>query len=95
MTVYALAQLRFTDRAAYDRYRRGFLSTLEPYGGRLLAADEAPFVIEGEWDFEKVVLIAFDGEPDFRGWIESPAYRSIAVDRHAGAWGPVLLVRGL
>jgi hypothetical protein len=35
MTVYAVAQLRFTDREAYDRYQAGFLTFL---AGRQVAS---------------------------------------------------------
>ena len=50
MTVYAIAQLRFTDRSAYDRYQNRFLGVFAKYAGTVLAADEAPQVIEGDWD---------------------------------------------
>ena len=41
MTVYAIAQLRFTDRSAYDRYQNRFLGVFAKYAGTILAADEA------------------------------------------------------
>ncbi|MBQ1070126.1 DUF1330 domain-containing protein, partial [Micromonospora sp. D75] len=49
MTVYALAQLTIHDRARYDRYAAAFPPVLARYGGRLLAADTSPRVVEGEW----------------------------------------------
>src|SRR3954464_4627686 len=49
MTVYAIAQLKFTDRAAYDRYQEAFMEIFQQYSGRLLAADESPRVVEGSW----------------------------------------------
>ena len=94
MTVYCIAQLRFTDRAAYDRYQAGFMAAFRGSGGRVLAADEAPAVLEGEWPFQKAVLIEFADEQAARAWSESPAYQAIAADRRAGATGPVLLIRG-
>ena len=39
MTVYVLAQLRFTDRPAYDRYQARFMGVMAPFKGRVLAAD--------------------------------------------------------
>ncbi|HYG47740.1 MAG TPA: DUF1330 domain-containing protein [Allosphingosinicella sp.] len=94
MTVYAVAQLTITDRTAYDRYRDGFMATLQPFGGRLLAADESPRIIEGRWPGDKVVIIAFEDEAQFDAWASSPAYVRIAADRKAGSHGPVLLIRG-
>ena len=95
MTVYTLAQLTITNRAAYDRYRERFMETLVPFGGRLLAADEAPELVEGEWSGDKIVLIAFESDRHFRDWAASPEYVRIAADRKAGAHGPVLLVHGI
>lgn len=95
MTVYAIAQLRFTDRAAYDRYQARFLAVFNRYAGTLLAADESPQVLEGESDREKVVLMSFPDEPSFRNWANSPEYQEISKDRRAGADSVVLLIKGL
>lgn len=95
MTVYVIAQLSFTDRAAYNRYQQRFMGVLQHHRGRLLAADEHPVALEGRWDHDKLVLLSFDDEPAFRAWSESAAYQEISRDRKAGATAVVLLVRGL
>jgi uncharacterized protein (DUF1330 family) len=95
VTVYAIAQLGFTDRAAYDRYQARFIEVFSRYRGTLLAADERPQVVEGHWDREKVVLMSFPDEAEFRSWSESAEYQSISKDREAGADSVVLLVKGL
>lgn len=95
MTVYAIAQLRFTDRAAYGRYQAGFLDVFRRHPGTLLAADESPEVVEGDWDREKLVLMSFPDEAAFRDWAQSPEYQEISKDRRAGADTVVLLVKGL
>ena len=95
MTVYAIAQLRFTDRAAYDRYQIRFMDVFRRYQGTLLAADESPQLVEGNWDRDKVVLMSFPDEAAFRLWSNSPEYQEISKDRRAGADTVVLLVEGL
>jgi uncharacterized protein (DUF1330 family) len=95
VTVYAIAELKFTDRDAYNRYQAAFMEVFQRYSGTLLAADESPKVFEGEWDREKVVLIAFPDVDAFREWAESPDYQRISEDRRAGADTVVLLVQGL
>lgn len=95
MTVYAVAQLRFTDRTAYDRYQAAFMEVFARYSGTLLAADDAPRAIEGEWTGDKVVLMSFPDEAEFRRWADSPEYQQISVDRRAGADTVVLLVHGI
>ncbi|MBC7770093.1 MAG: DUF1330 domain-containing protein [Phycisphaerales bacterium] len=96
MSVYALAQLRVHDGERYARYMARFMPVLEQYNGQLLAADEAPRVLEGAWwDRNKVVLMEFADAAAFRAWATSPEYNEIAVDRKAGADAVVLLIKGL
>lgn len=95
MTVYALAQLRVHDPERYGRYMSRFMPVLKKYNGRLLAADETPRVLEGQWwDRNKVVLMQFADRDAFRAWASSPEYTEIAEDRKAGADAVVLLIKG-
>ena len=95
MTVYAIAQLSIHDRVRYDRYVAAFMPVLMKYGGRLLAADERPEIVEGQWSRDKVIVVAFSDSDTFRTWVTSAEYRDISKDRLAATEGVVLLVRGL
>ena len=95
MTVYAIAQLKFTDRDAYNRYQAAFMEVFQRYSGTLLAADEAPRVVEGQWQRDKVVVMSFPDETSFREWAESPDYQRISEDCRAGADTVALLVQAL
>ena len=95
MTVYAIAELRFTDRAAYDRYQARFMDVFARHSGTLLAADESPQILEGASDRQKVVLMSFPDEASFREWADSPEYQEISKDRQAGADSVVMLIQGL
>ncbi|MEO7177205.1 MAG: DUF1330 domain-containing protein [Allosphingosinicella sp.] len=94
MTVYVVAQIRIHDRERYDAYAAAFMPVLIQYGGRLLAADEAPAVLEGEWAGQKLNIISFADSRSASRWMESEEYRAIAVDRLAASEGVVLLVQG-
>ena len=95
MTVYSIAQLKFTDRAAYDRYQARFTQVFTQFDGTVLAADESPRMVEGSSDREKVVLLSFPDTESLLRFAESPEYQDISKDRHAGADTVVLLVQGL
>ena len=95
MRAYVVAQLRFTDEPAYRRYQRRFADVFAGSGGKLLAADEAPIVLEGKWASDKLVIMEFDGREAAREFLQSPAYQAISQDRKAGAETIALLVRGL
>jgi uncharacterized protein (DUF1330 family) len=95
MTVYVMAQLKFKDRAAYDRYQAGFGTVFREFQGTVLAADSSPVVVEGSWDADKVVLLSFPDKASYQLWADSPGYRKISIDRTAGADCTVLLLNGL
>ena len=95
MTVYALAQISIHDRARYDRYVARFMDVFQQFDGRLLAADDSPLVVEGEWPHQKVILMAFPDRAAFERWARSPEYQEIAKDRIASTTGTVVLVAGL
>ena len=48
MTVYVIAQLEFTDEARYRTYQAAATRLFMEKGIRVLAADEAPVVLEEE-----------------------------------------------
>jgi uncharacterized protein (DUF1330 family) len=94
MTVYTIAQLKFTDIGAYRRYQKAFPAVFAKFNAKVLAADEAPRVLEGEWPRDKVVILAFPDEAEAQRFNASPEYAEIAKDRKAGADAVVLMVRG-
>jgi uncharacterized protein (DUF1330 family) len=95
MTVYAMAQISIHDRERYNSYAARFLDVLIRYEGRLLAADERPEVIEGDWPYGKVVLMSFEDKDAFEKWAYSPEYQEISKDRVAATTGVVVLAKGL
>jgi uncharacterized protein (DUF1330 family) len=95
MTVYIVAQLRFTDRERYERYQARFMDIFRKFDGRLLAADESPALLEGRSDVEKLVMMSFPDEAAARRFIEDAEYADISKDRHAGARTTSFLVKGL
>lgn len=94
MTVYVVARIAIHDRERYDLYAAAFMPVLIRYGGRLLAADEAPQILEGADDRRKVNIIAFPDEAAARRWMDSPGYAAIAADRLAASTGDVVLIQG-
>ena len=95
MAVYAIAMFSITDRAVYGRYQAKFMGVMNRHKGTVLAADEHPVVVEGDWDRDKVVMLSFPSEVDFREFADSAEYQEISKDRQAGTKGFVVLVRGI
>lgn len=95
MTVYVIAQLKFTNEDRYRKYQARFFDVFKSSGGRLLAADEKPVVLDGEWARDKVVIMSFADAQQAQAFLNSPGYKDISKDRIAGADTVGLLVHGL
>ena len=95
MPAYIIAQLAFNDLEAYRRYQRAFPAVFARFDAQLLVADEAPEILEGGWQRDKVVVMQFADKEAARAFQNDPGYAAIARDRKAGADAVVLLVAGL
>lgn len=94
MTVYSIAQLKFTDIDAYRRYQRRFPAVFEKFNAKVLVADESPVALEGDWPRDKIVILEFPDEVEARRFGASPEYQAIAKDRKAGADAVVIMAKG-
>ena len=94
MSVYTIAQLKFTDIESYRRYQEAFPAVFAKFNGKVIAADDAPRVLEGEWLRDKVVILSFPDEAEAARFSASPDYSAIAKDRKAGADAVILMVKG-
>ena len=95
MGVYVVAQIRIHDREAYARYESGFMEVFAQYGGEMLAVDEAPVTLEGQWDHTRTVLIRFASSADARAWYDSDAYQDLVRHRWDGSAADIAIVAGL
>jgi len=95
VSVYIIAQLKFTRRELYDRYQARFFDVFRRFKGRVLVADEQPQVLEGRFERDKVVVLEFPDRAAAMEFQESSDYAEIAADRKAGADAVVIMVRGL
>lgn len=94
MACYLIAQIEVHDRQGYQQYLDGFNEVFSRYRGIILAADEQPAVLEGQWPMRRTVLIRFPDADEARRWYESPEYRELAALRHRSSRSNIVLVRG-
>ena len=78
MAVYIINNMTIHDRAAYDRYVRAFLPIFRKYDGELLAAVDEPPPTEGEWPYDRTVVIRFPSREAAEKWYRSAEYQEIA-----------------
>lgn len=95
MSVYIVARIDIEDREGYGRYEAGFMEIFAPHGGRLLAVDEAPEVLEGAWPVTRTVLIEFPDRDAALTWYRSEDYQHLARHRFAASQGDIAMLKSL
>ena len=95
MTVYIVAQINLTDRETYSKYEAGFGEVFAKYKGQMLAVEENPEVLEGEWPHWRTVLIQFPSREDALDWYQSDEYQAIAQFRFNASSADAALLNGL
>ncbi|MFQ5382321.1 MAG: DUF1330 domain-containing protein [Dehalococcoidia bacterium] len=95
MSVIVVAQGTLKDRKKIDAYLEKAGPTIGPHGGKILAFDENPDVVEGAIDNPRTVLLEFDSKDAFHAWYTSPEYQEALPLRLEAAPGSLILVQGL
>jgi uncharacterized protein (DUF1330 family) len=94
MPAYVIAQMTVHDIDTYYEYASKLAPTVAPYGGKLLAANDAE-VREGSLPHLRTVVGEFPSAEAARSWYESEAYQAIAGLRQNATNGTLLIVEGL
>jgi len=92
---YFVVLVTIHDQAQYDRYLEGFMEVFERFAGEVLAADDAPEILEGEWPAARTVILRFPSDEELLRWYRSPEYQRLAELRRSAAEGAIAMVRGL
>ena len=95
MTVYVVALLDITDRQEYGLYGDGFMEIFNKYAGQLLAVDETPTVVEGDWPHTRTVLLSFPSAEEMDRWYRSAEYQALAQHRFKGSTARIAMIQGL
>ena len=94
MSAYVVAQIRINKPDGYREYEDGFDTVIEGYAGDVVAVDDDPVVLEGEWQWKRLVLIRFATPEEARRWYFSAKYQSLANLRRQASDSTILLVEG-
>ncbi len=95
MSCYFVAQIQIKDINEYQKYLDSIDRVFLKFNGKYLAVDENPVVLEGNWHYDRVVIIEFPGEKDLKLWYESDEYQEIVQYRLKAAKCDTLFIKGL
>jgi len=94
MSYYFVASIRINDEREYQNYLDRAGEIFARYKGTYLAVDNQSEVLEGEWNYQRAVLIRFKSRDDFQDWYHSLDYQKILKFRLKAADCDTVLVKG-
>jgi uncharacterized protein (DUF1330 family) len=89
---YLFDNVEVSDPEALARYFPQAAKLVAEHGGRYLAVDAVPEVVEGDPGLTSVVLMEFPDADSARAWYESDAYRPVRAIRHRAARNNAVLI---
>jgi uncharacterized protein (DUF1330 family) len=95
MSYYFIAQIKIKDNKEYQKYLDKAGDIFKKYKGEYLTIDNCRQVLEGNWEYTRMVVIKFNTEEDFPAWYHSNEYQEILKYRLNAAVCDTVLAKGL
>ena len=95
MAAYLVVDIKVTDPARYEEYRKLVSPTLAAYDGKYLARGGAVKVLEGDLSPNRTVVVEFPSSARALEWWDSDLYRPIRQIRYDSADCKMLLIEGV
>lgn len=94
MSYFFIARIRINDESEYQKYIDKSETVFKKYKGEYLAVENEPLVLEGSFDYSRLVLIRFNNRHDFEIWYNSADYQEILKHRLRAADCDTNLIKG-
>ena len=94
MSAYFIANIRIVDDMAYHQYLAEVDTVFHRFNGEYITVEENPIVLEGQWNYSRLVLIKFPDLESLRQWYHSEDYQRILKHRLRGAQCDTIVVSG-
>ena len=95
MPAYVIVEIRVTDPAKFEEYKKLVPPTIAAFGGKYLARGRRAEMLEGGWDPERVVILEFPTLERAREWWASEAYRRPKEMRQLSATTRMIVVESV
>lgn len=94
MSAYFIANIKIKNEKEFKEYLSKVDGVFSKYNGKYLCVDETPEILEGHWDYSRVVLIEFPDRESLKKWYFSDEYQEILKLRLSGADCDTIIMAG-
>ena len=95
MPAYVIVEIRVTDPAGFEEYKKRVPPTIAAYGGKYLARGGSTEILEGSWDQARIVILEFPTLERAKEWWASEAYREPKAMRQRSAVTRMIVVESV
>lgn len=94
MPAYIVSRVSIEDAAAMQDYMADAPATVEAYGGKYLVRTPDIEVLEGEADYNRMVVLEFPDKQSALAWYHSEDYRDLREARWKAASAHIVVLPG-
>jgi uncharacterized protein (DUF1330 family) len=94
MPAYVIMDVRISDNARYEEYKRQAGPTVEMFGGKYLARGGRLETLEGTWKPSRLVILEFPSIEQAKSWLNSPLYGEAKRIRQKAAVSNMVVIEG-
>ncbi|HEU5148040.1 MAG TPA: DUF1330 domain-containing protein [Chryseosolibacter sp.] len=94
MKAYVIVDVRITDPARYEDYKKLTPGSLVPYDGKFIVRGGATETLEGSWKPGRVVVLEFPSLEKAKAWWSSEEYAPAKALRQSASETQMIVVEG-
>lgn len=94
MSSYFIALIDIHDPKRYKQYLDGYDEVFKKYKGKVLAVEDNPRILEGNWPAGRTVVIKFPNDQELRKWYDSQEYQTLARFRKEASIASIAIITG-
>lgn len=94
MKAYFVLDITVHDFGRFKTYIDAIPAIIERHHGRYIVQGVEPTPLEGEWKYERLIVIEFPSRADAEALLSDPEAKKLFTVRHATTTGRLLLADG-
>ena len=94
MSAYVIANIRITDAARYEEYKRLSTIAINAYGAQVCVRGAEVTELDGDWQPDRVVVLKFASVERAKAFYDSPEYLAARQAREHAADMRMVVVAG-
>jgi uncharacterized protein (DUF1330 family) len=95
MSAYIISNIRVTDPAQYEQYKKFSTLAIQAHGAEICVRGGAVQVLEGDWQPDRLVVLKFESVERARAFHASAEYARAREERKDAAVMRMVLVEGV